>query len=64
MFASKRGRRGNEIACIFVHAGAGFHSIQNEGVHLQACNEYVTLAWIADRHANLATVRQGRECKS
>jgi taspase (threonine aspartase 1) len=40
MFGSKRGRKGNEIACIFVHAGAGFHSIQNEHVHLQACNEY------------------------
>ncbi len=44
MFSPKRGRKNNtsEIACIFVHAGAGFHSIQNEHVHLTACNEYVS----------------------
>ena len=39
MFSAKRTRKGNDIACIFVHAGAGYHSVQNEGVHLQACNE-------------------------
>lgn len=41
MFSSRRSRRGNEIATIFVHAGAGFHSVANENVHLMACNEYV-----------------------
>ena len=32
-------RSGGDIAAIFIHAGAGFHSIQNENVHLSACNE-------------------------
>lgn len=27
------------ICCIFVHAGAGYHSIQNEQIHLDACAE-------------------------
>ena len=37
-----RKRRGGDISAIFVHAGAGYHSVQNEMVHLQACAEYVT----------------------
>jgi len=32
-------RRGGDISAIFVHAGAGYHSHQNQGNHLQACNE-------------------------
>ena len=36
-----RKRRGGDISAIFVHAGAGYHSVQNERVHLQACAEYV-----------------------
>lgn len=31
----------NDICCIFVHAGAGYHSHANEKIHLEACNEYV-----------------------
>lgn len=27
------------VAAIFIHAGAGYHSIMNERVHLQACSE-------------------------
>lgn len=27
------------ISCIFVHAGAGYHSVQNEHIHLQACTD-------------------------
>ena len=27
------------VAAIFVHAGAGFHSVQNEKIHLKACSE-------------------------
>ncbi len=27
------------IAMIFIHAGAGYHSMTNEGVHLQVCTE-------------------------
>lgn len=26
-------------AAIFVHAGAGYHSVQNERIHLEACSE-------------------------
>ncbi|KAK5762298.1 hypothetical protein LTS12_007641 [Elasticomyces elasticus] len=37
--SSKRSRRGGDIACIFVHAGAGYHSVQNEQHHLAACND-------------------------
>jgi len=32
-------RTADGICAIFVHAGAGYHSIQNEDIHLQACNE-------------------------
>ncbi|MCJ1395539.1 hypothetical protein MMC18_008425 [Xylographa bjoerkii] len=32
-----RKRLGGDISAIFVHAGAGYHSVQNEKVHLQAC---------------------------
>jgi taspase (threonine aspartase 1) len=28
-----------DICCIYVHAGAGYHSHQNERIHLEACNE-------------------------
>jgi taspase (threonine aspartase 1) len=33
----------DEVCCIYVHAGAGYHSHQNEKIHLEACNEYVDL---------------------
>jgi taspase (threonine aspartase 1) len=34
------GRSSNKpVASIFVHAGAGYHSVLNERVHLQACTE-------------------------
>ncbi|KAI9713470.1 MAG: hypothetical protein M1820_000852 [Bogoriella megaspora] len=36
---SAKTRSGKHLPCIFVHAGAGFHSIQNEHVHLQACSD-------------------------
>jgi len=42
MLRGSRGRRGGDICAIFVHAGAGYHSIQNEHIHLEACNEYVS----------------------
>jgi len=34
-------RKPIDCAAIFVHAGAGYHSITNESVHLAACEEYV-----------------------
>lgn len=33
----KRGKQ--PVAAIFIHAGAGFHSLVNERVHLEACSE-------------------------
>jgi taspase (threonine aspartase 1) len=33
----KAGPRTKAVPAIFVHAGAGFHSHQNEQIHLQAC---------------------------
>ncbi|KAF2200339.1 N-terminal nucleophile aminohydrolase [Delitschia confertaspora ATCC 74209] len=30
---------GNETCAIFVHAGAGYHSVANERIHLEACND-------------------------
>ncbi len=35
----KRRRLGGDVCAIFVHAGAGYHSLQNEKVHLTACEE-------------------------
>ncbi|KAL8996751.1 MAG: hypothetical protein Q9169_003822 [Polycauliona sp. 2 TL-2023] len=34
---TRRRRQGGDVCAIFVHAGAGYHSIQNERIHLQAC---------------------------
>jgi hypothetical protein len=36
-------RKGKFPGAIFIHAGAGFHSEQNEHMHLEACSEYVSL---------------------
>ncbi|KAI2779244.1 N-terminal nucleophile aminohydrolase [Daldinia loculata] len=32
------------VAAIFIHAGAGYHSVANEGLHLEACNEAARLS--------------------
>ncbi|KAM3424670.1 hypothetical protein BST61_g6657 [Cercospora zeina] len=42
--ASRHSRQKTDIACIFVHAGAGYHSKENEIHHLQACNEACKVA--------------------
>lgn len=39
MFHHKRNKKSGVVPCIFVHAGAGYHSVTNEHIHLQACNE-------------------------
>ncbi|OKL56181.1 hypothetical protein UA08_08559 [Talaromyces atroroseus] len=41
---SPRSREGGDICAIYVHAGAGFHSYQNEQVHLEACNDAAKVA--------------------
>lgn len=35
----QRRRLSGDVCAIFVHAGAGYHSFQNERVHLAACEE-------------------------
>ena len=35
----QRRRLSGDVCAIFVHAGAGYHSFQNENVHLAACEE-------------------------
>ncbi|EEA28425.1 asparaginase family protein [Talaromyces marneffei ATCC 18224] len=41
---SPRLREAGDIYAIYVHAGAGFHSYQNENVHLKACNDAAKVA--------------------
>ncbi|KAK0674545.1 nucleophile aminohydrolase [Cercophora samala] len=33
------GKQPQQVAAIFIHAGAGYHSVANEHVHLSACSE-------------------------
>ncbi len=42
---TRRRRLAGDVCAIFVHAGAGYHSLQNEKIHLQACEEYVRLRY-------------------
>ncbi|KAF2472180.1 N-terminal nucleophile aminohydrolase [Lindgomyces ingoldianus] len=44
----------DDVCCIFVHAGAGYHSIQNERIHLQACNEAAAMAMMILRNGGSA----------
>ncbi|KAI0130904.1 N-terminal nucleophile aminohydrolase [Daldinia grandis] len=37
-------RKKYPVAAIFIHAGAGYHSVANEGLHLEACNEAARLS--------------------
>ncbi|KAL1967932.1 hypothetical protein VTN77DRAFT_2349 [Rasamsonia byssochlamydoides] len=37
-------REGGDICAIYVHAGAGYHSHQNEKIHLEACNDAAMVA--------------------
>ncbi|KAF1821523.1 N-terminal nucleophile aminohydrolase [Dissoconium aciculare CBS 342.82] len=40
MFSRRSGRKGDaDMSCVFVHAGAGYHSKENERNHLQACSD-------------------------
>ncbi|GAD97121.1 asparginase [Paecilomyces variotii No. 5] len=49
-----RHREGGDIAAIFVHAGAGYHSVQNERIHLEACNEAARVAMTLLRNGGSA----------
>ncbi|KAF2189721.1 N-terminal nucleophile aminohydrolase [Zopfia rhizophila CBS 207.26] len=44
----------SDISAIFVHAGAGFHSVQNEHIHLEACNDAAQMAMILLRNGGSA----------
>jgi hypothetical protein len=50
---TRRRRMGGDVCAIFVHAGAGYHSVQNEKIHLQACEEYVSGSGHSE-HSNLS----------
>ncbi|KAI0389143.1 N-terminal nucleophile aminohydrolase [Xylariaceae sp. FL0594] len=44
--------KGAPVAAVFIHAGAGYHSIANERIHLEACSEAA--------RASMKMLRQGR----
>ncbi|KAI9837139.1 MAG: hypothetical protein M1838_004899 [Thelocarpon superellum] len=44
MFSRSPKGKGNDLCAIFVHAGAGYHSRENEMNHLQACSDAALLA--------------------
>lgn len=39
VMTTRRPRVAGDVCAIFVHAGAGFHSLANENIHLQVCEE-------------------------
>lgn len=39
VMSTRRPRVAGDVCAIFVHAGAGFHSMANEKIHLQVCEE-------------------------
>ncbi len=46
-------RRGAKpVAAMFIHAGAGYHSLVNEKIHLEACSESVGPLWSQDVATN------------
>ncbi|KAG9661102.1 N-terminal nucleophile aminohydrolase, partial [Aureobasidium melanogenum] len=47
-------KNGADQPCIFVHAGAGYHSLQNERIHLQACNDAAKAAMVVLRTGGTA----------
>ncbi|KAF1972877.1 N-terminal nucleophile aminohydrolase [Bimuria novae-zelandiae CBS 107.79] len=44
----------SDISCIFVHAGAGYHSHANEQIHLEACNDAAQVAMLILRNGGSA----------
>ncbi|OAL50778.1 N-terminal nucleophile aminohydrolase [Pyrenochaeta sp. DS3sAY3a] len=44
----------DELCCIFVHAGAGYHSHQNERIHLEACNDAAQIAMLILKNGGTA----------
>ncbi|KAG8630092.1 hypothetical protein KVT40_001711 [Elsinoe batatas] len=50
---AKRSRK-SAVPCIFVHAGAGYHSEQNEHIHLSACNDAAAAAMAILKNGGVA----------
>ncbi|KAF2131335.1 N-terminal nucleophile aminohydrolase [Dothidotthia symphoricarpi CBS 119687] len=44
----------DDVCCIYVHAGAGYHSHQNERIHLEACNDAAQIAMLILRNGGSA----------
>ncbi|KAF1936070.1 N-terminal nucleophile aminohydrolase [Clathrospora elynae] len=44
----------DDVCCIYVHAGAGYHSHQNEKIHLEACNDACQLAMLIMKNGGSA----------
>ncbi|KAH3960498.1 hypothetical protein HBI38_192010 [Parastagonospora nodorum] len=44
----------DDVCCIYVHAGAGYHSHQNEKIHLEACNDAAQLAMLILKNGGTA----------
>ncbi|KAH7385777.1 nucleophile aminohydrolase [Pyrenochaeta sp. MPI-SDFR-AT-0127] len=44
----------DDVCCIYVHAGAGYHSHQNEKIHLEACNDAAQLGMLILRNGGSA----------
>ncbi|KAF2833344.1 N-terminal nucleophile aminohydrolase [Ophiobolus disseminans] len=44
----------DDVCCIYVHAGAGYHSVQNERIHLEACNDAAQLAMLILKNGGTA----------
>lgn len=53
-------KRREKVCAIFVHAGAGYHSVENEKKHLEACSEYVLLLRDRPNGALIKDWNQGR----
>ncbi|KAN0081057.1 Nucleophile aminohydrolase [Elaphomyces granulatus] len=49
-----RRREGGDVSAIYVHAGAGFHSYQNEKAHLQICHDAASIAMAVLRNGGSA----------
>ncbi|KAI9787195.1 MAG: hypothetical protein M1839_003430 [Geoglossum umbratile] len=54
MFGPSQKRKGGDICAVFVHAGAGYHSFENEALHLKACTDAAK--------AGMAVLRNSGSC--
>jgi hypothetical protein len=50
----RRRPEGGDMAAVFIHAGAGYHSYQNEKIHLRACHDAANTAMAVLRNGGTA----------